>query len=337
MDVKIKQLRLFLTLAETLHFGKAARLLYMTQPALSFQIQSLELAIGTQLFNRDKRRVELTQAGHNLVLTGNRILGEIRQYKETLQSIETEHHLRVLCAPAGEQVILPSVIRHMKELSPQYIVDLCTLAPVEYIRALQENRVDVLLMVRRFDNPGITFQPISNQRLYAVVPECSAYAARGSISVHEFAREPVIVAARQHCDQTQPLIMSILARYGETPHFVEAPGRQSAQEALVAAGIGLSINTEWRLLAPFPGVKMVPFEEPLPVLQLGAAWRTSFESAALSTFKRCLCDVTFELGNRNVLSLSAAADRSVEITSRPRREPCKSRSPTPACTKQIAS
>ncbi|MDP9037711.1 MAG: LysR family transcriptional regulator [Acidobacteriota bacterium] len=311
MDVKIKQLQLFLTVAETLHFGKAAQLMYMTQPALSFQIQSLESAIGMQLFSRDRRRVELTEAGRNLVATGTRILSEVRLYKESLQSSQTEQRLSVLCAPAGEQVILPAVIRRLKEISPNYRVDLCTLAPIEYVRALQENRVDVLLMVRAFESPGTSFHLISNQRMFAVVPEGSVFARRGSISVHEFARLPVIVAARQHCDQTQPLLESIFARYGEMPRFIEAPGRQSAQEALVAAGEGVSINTEWRLTAKFPGVRMVPFEEPIDPLPLGAAWRTSYESGVLSSFKQALRDVIYELGKQNLCAMPPAARRKM--------------------------
>src|SRR4051794_4956429 len=99
MDLKIKQLKVFLALAETLHFGKAAQHLYMSQPALTFQIQSMEAAIGMQLFNRDRRHVELTEAGRNFVITGNRIMGELRKFKENLDALATEQPLRVVCAP----------------------------------------------------------------------------------------------------------------------------------------------------------------------------------------------------------------------------------------------
>jgi DNA-binding transcriptional LysR family regulator len=306
MDLKIKQLKVFLALAETLHFGKAAQHLYMSQPALTFQIQSMEAAIGMQLFNRDRRHVELTDAGKSFVITGNRIMSELRKFKENLDSLATEQPLRVVCAPSGEQVILPAVIRRLKEISPNGRVELCSMNPIEYLRALHENRVDVLLMVRRIDSPGVAFQLISNQQLYVVVPEGSTFAKRGSISVQEFGEQPVIVTARQQCDQTQPMVERMLAPFGITPQFIEAPGRQSAQEALVAAGMGLTLANEWRLLAPFPGVKMVPFEESLAPLQLGSAWRTSFESPILSAFKTALQDVIFELGKQKKPSLAVS-------------------------------
>ncbi|MGC2401693.1 MAG: LysR substrate-binding domain-containing protein [Acidobacteriaceae bacterium] len=309
MDLKIRHLECFLTVAETLHFGKAARLLYMSQPALTFQIQSMESAIGVQLFDRDRRRVELTEAGRNLVSTGNRILSELRRFTNSVASLASEQPLRVVCAPAGEQVILPAVIRRLKEISPNVRVGLWSLSPIEQLQALQENRVDVLLMVRRVEVPGITFKLITKQRIYAVVPEGSRFAQKGSISVRDFASQPIIVAARQYCDKTHELVESLLSPYGVEPNFIEAPVRQSAQEALVAAGVGVALNTEWRLLAPFPGVKMVSFEEPIPPLHLGAAWRTVLESSNLSNFKIALQDVIFDLMSHKKLSQTSVRSR----------------------------
>jgi DNA-binding transcriptional LysR family regulator len=295
MDLKIRHLECFLTLAETRHFGKAARLLDMSQPALTLQIQSMESVIGVPLFDRDRRRVELTEAGQSLVSTGHRILNELRSFRNSVALLASEQPLRVVCAPAGEQVILPAVIRRLKEIAPNIRIDLCSLSPIEQLQALQENRVDVLLMVRRLEAPGITFQLITKQRMYAVVPEGSKFARKGSISVRDFASCPIIVTARQYCDKTQGLVESLLRPYGVEANFIEAPVRQSAQEALVAAGVGLAINTEWRLLAPFPGTKMVPFVEPIPALHLGVAWRTAPESANLNKFKTALQDVVFNL------------------------------------------
>jgi DNA-binding transcriptional LysR family regulator len=304
MDLKLKQLKVFLTVAETLHFGKAAQQLYMSQPALTFQIQSIESAIGIQLLNRGRRHVELTDAGKGFVKTANRIISEMRQFKESLDSLSTEEPLRVVCAPSGEHVILPAVIRRLKEISPSCRVDLCSLHPIDYQRALQDNRVDVLLMVRHMETPGIAFQLITKQQMYAVVPEGSYYAERGSISLEAFGQQPIIVTSLQQDDETQPLIERMLEPYGITPNFINAPGRQSARVALVAAGMGVTLANEWRLSERFPGVKMIPFEESLEPMKLGAAWRTSFESPMLTNFKSALQDVIFELSQQKKPSLA---------------------------------
>jgi DNA-binding transcriptional LysR family regulator len=321
MDLRIKQFKVFLALAETLHFGKAAQQLYMSQPALTFQIQSMESEIGMQLFNRDRRHVELTEAGKNLVITGNRIMSELRQFKENLGVLATEQQLRVICAPSGEHVILPTIIRRLKEIWPNCNVVLSSYPPIEYLRALQENHVDVLLMVRKVETPGVTFQPITKQQMYAVVPEHSVFAQRGSISVQEFAENPVIVTSRQFCDQTQPLYERMLLPYGVTPQFIEAPGQQSAQMSLVAAGVGLAMANEWRLQAPpFPGIKMVPFEQTMPPMQLGAAWRSSAESPMLNSFKLILEDVIYELSKEKKPSLALAGFKRPAVASMPLTE-----------------
>ncbi len=318
MDLRIRQFECFLALAETLHFGKTAQRLHISQPALTFQIQAMEAAIGMQLFSRDRRRVQLTDAGRNLVVTGNRILSELRAFQEKIAVYAMEQPLRVVCAPAGEQVILPGVIRRLKELAPQSRIALVTLPPIEHATALLEHEVDVLLMVRKIEVHGITFQPITTQRMYALVPEGSRFARRGRITAREFAGYPIIVPSREYCDKTQQLIENLFAPFGVHPRFIEAPGRQSVHEAMVAAGMGLTLNTEWRLLAPFPGVTMVPFDEKIPPLQLGAAWRSTSESSVLNTFKTALSDVLFELGdgkNRRFPVVKAAPLSEIALAS----------------------
>lgn len=313
MDLRIRQLECFLALAEVLHFGKAAQRLYISQPALSFQIKSMEASIGMSLFDRSQRRVQLTDAGKSLVGTSRRILGELRAFEASLSPLSANQPLRVVCAPAGEQIVLPSIIRRLNELAPQNRLDLLSLPPIRQVAALQEHEVDVLLMVRRTEAQGIAFHRIGEQRLYAVVPEGSRFARRGRISIREFAEQPVIVASRQYCDKTQKLIEDLLEPFGVKPTFIEAPGRQSVHEAMVAAGMGLSLSTEWRLVAPFPGVKMVPFKEGLLPLELGAAWRSSCDSTALNAFKAALRDVMFKLEQGRMRMLSGSDNELAPI------------------------
>src|ERR1700754_2031107 len=84
---EIWQLRYFIQVAETLHFGRAAERLHISQPPLSRAIRSLEQALGAELFARTKRRVELTPAGAQLLEEARRILMQLERATCQVQAV----------------------------------------------------------------------------------------------------------------------------------------------------------------------------------------------------------------------------------------------------------
>jgi DNA-binding transcriptional LysR family regulator len=291
VDLRFRQLECFLVLAETLNFGRAANQLHTSQPALSFQIKAMEAEVGSELFQRDKRHVSLTEAGTKLVSSAKTILKEVRAYEENIRSISGSRKLRVFCGPAGEQYFLPATLRALSKRAPDWNVELCDMQPIEHTSALRENRADLLLMVRRIEGPGVTFLPISDEPWYAVVPKDSPVAKRGKISLAEFCREPIVVTGRRYSDKVASQLQELLLPFDADPTFLEAPPSPSARFAMVAAGQGYSFCTG--LLAPSPDVPVVaiPFEESLPPLQRGVAWRTNFDPTSLTLIKQALSEV----------------------------------------------
>ncbi len=291
MDLRFRQLECFLVLAETLNFGRAATQLHTSQPALSFQIKSMESEIGIELFMRDKRHVSLTEAGRKFIAVAKSILNEVRGYEESIRALSESRSLRILCGPAGEQYFLPAILGALSRQAPEWNVELCSMAPIEHVSALRENRVDLLFMVRRIEASGITFIPFFDEPWYAVVPQNSEVAKRGRISIEDFTSHPIIVTGRRYSDKSASQLEDLLIPFGVQPRFLEAPPSPSARFALVAAGHGYSFCTG--LLAPSPNVpvKMIPFEESLPPLQRGAAWRSNFDPYSLSVIKHALAEV----------------------------------------------
>jgi DNA-binding transcriptional LysR family regulator len=291
MDLRFRQLECFLVLAETLNFGRAANQLHTSQPALSFQIKAMEAEVGSELFERDKRHVSLTEAGSKLVTSAKTILKEVRAYEDSIRAISGSRTLRVFCGPAGEQHFLPATLRALSKRAPDWSVELCDMQPIEHTSALRENRADLLLMVRRIEGPGLTFLPISDEPWFAVVPRDSKVAKRGRISVAEFCRQPIVVTGRRYSDKVASQLEELLLPFEADLKLLEAPPSPTARFAMVAAGQGYSFCTG--LLAPSPDspVKAIPFEEYLPPLQRGVAWRTNFDPNSLIVVKQALSEV----------------------------------------------
>src|SRR6188472_4219413 len=95
--IELRHLRAFVAVAEELNFGRAAERLYITQPALSRQIRTLERLLGCTLLRRSTHRVELTIAGDALLDRVRPLLREVDATVSTVQSVGGEHVERVAC------------------------------------------------------------------------------------------------------------------------------------------------------------------------------------------------------------------------------------------------
>ena len=163
----------------------------------------MEAAVGTELFTRDKRHVELTPAGAQLVGVAKSILSQARGYEESVRSLSVGRYLRIFCSQAAEQQMLPANPPLSRRARSQLEASSVPIRPIEYARALLD-RADVLLMVRSFEAPGITFFPIAREPWRAVVPATSPLTKRGSVSMRTLATMPLLVPGAHYCRSSPP-------------------------------------------------------------------------------------------------------------------------------------
>jgi len=284
MDFRIRQLECFLTLTEKLNYGQAARAQFMSQPTLSFQIKSLEESFGARLFDRNPRGVTLTAAGHFLAQSARRILAEIEDAHRNISSMNAQTPLRVCCSQVGQIEILPRLVRYLAQIRPELQLDIQYTVPEERIQALVNGKLDVLMLVAPVQAPGVTYQMLRRESSIAVVPDIPQYRGRRSISIHELAESPILVAREQECSYAKHFTMDILQHFQLSPELVESPINLHFRLAMVAAGKGSYIGSAVLLGLKYPGVLFLPFRETVPQIMLGVAWRTHDSSAQLKVF-----------------------------------------------------
>jgi DNA-binding transcriptional LysR family regulator len=277
MDFRLKQLQSFLTLAGLLNYGKAAQSLYVSQPTLTFQIKSLEEALGVKLFERNRHRVSLTEAGMAFGDYAEAILKTVAEAKARLVSLEGGLRLRVSCGPVGQYVLLSPVLRSLAAYDADFQLELCELTTEEQIAKLPAGGVDALFMVDPLPIPGMRFEPIWKERVVAMVSRHSPLARRRTISVNDLSDKKIIA---------QPYLRQLLEPFGITPRFLEVPHSCAVQLAYAGAGEGVALATASMMKCGFPDVVAIPFTEKLPEVQLGIAAMESNHSAALSIFRR---------------------------------------------------
>jgi DNA-binding transcriptional LysR family regulator len=136
----LRRLRYFVAVAESLHFGRAATRLHMSQPPLSRQIQQLERELGVLLFRRSKRRVELTDAGAYLLDQARRMLAEAETLAVRTRRVESGETGRLTLGfiSTVDYSILPGLLSAYRAAHPGVMLELRELTTDVQLRELHE-------------------------------------------------------------------------------------------------------------------------------------------------------------------------------------------------------
>jgi DNA-binding transcriptional LysR family regulator len=271
----------------------------MSQPAITFQIKSLEEAFGVKLFERDRQQVRLTDAGCAFREYAQTIMDTVDAAQECLGGLHTRLRLRISCGPVGQFILLPAVIRALAADYPEFELEVTETTTEQQMTRLAEGKVDALLMVGSLPVKGLRFDPIVREPLVGIVSKQSPLAEKRAISVEDLRHTSIIASRLKDCRFHQPFLHDLLAPYGITPRIVESPQSCSVQLAYAAAGEGVAISTASMAICAFPHVVTLPFSEALPQMQLGLAAMETNESPSLHIFRKVVMDCARSTLERN--------------------------------------
>lgn len=143
--MELRHLRYFLMLAEELHFGKASKRLFISQPPLSRQIKELEQELGATLFFRDNKRVELTDAGRFFLKEAQAIIQKLESAKQQTNQI---HHslageIKIGYISSVDKAKLGQLIQNLQDEHPHLQTKIFELRTEKQINALEQGKMDV--------------------------------------------------------------------------------------------------------------------------------------------------------------------------------------------------
>ncbi|MCJ2543841.1 LysR family transcriptional regulator [Thermostichus vulcanus] len=246
----LEQLRIFLAVAEHLHFTRAATALFITQPAVSAAIQTLERSYGSRLFHRLGRRVELTEAGRWLQTHAQQILDQVHQLEQGLRELNQlqmgELHLGSSLTIGNYW--LPYRISTYKQRYPGIRVH-CTLANTEAIgEGVLRGDFDLGLVegvVRSEDQTQLEQRIIGWDRLCVIVGPKHPWFHRREVSIAELTTTDWIV--REPGSGTQQHFEAALAQWGIPPESLSVILQLQSGEmvkALVSQGSAAAAISE---------------------------------------------------------------------------------------------
>jgi DNA-binding transcriptional LysR family regulator len=311
--MELRHLRYFLAVAEELHFGRAAARVQIAQPPLSQQIRQLEQELGVALFNRTKRRVELTPAGRAFLEHARQILAEAERAKRVAQRAGRGEigRLAIGFASSADLDILPRVLRVWHERFPDVEIELHALLTSAQVDGLRRGRIQVGFVRLPMEETNLVVESIQREALVAALPDGHRLARRTRVRLAELASDTMILFPRHTAPGYYDVFISACRRAGFTPQLLH-PGSMQTNLGLVSAGLGVSLLPASIRNLRRAGVVYRPLAPPVPQVEMGMAHRRDEPSAVLPAFLETVRDVVRRERGR---STSASTARSVGASS----------------------
>jgi DNA-binding transcriptional LysR family regulator len=245
----LPQLEAFVAVAEELHFGAAAERLNMTQPPLSRQIQMLEKKLGTQLFGRTSRKVELTAAGATLLPRARQILDMCIKTDLDVRRVSSGEAgaITVGYTAIAGQSALPLMLRRAAEGMPGVSFVLRELVSTDQMDGLVKGSVDIGLLRPIVARPGVVSRPLMQDRLVVALPEGSsllgnmAVPAGQPLPLGSLDRLPLLMYSTKEARYFHDLVLRLFASAGAHANVTQYASQVPALLAFVQAGLGVTL------------------------------------------------------------------------------------------------
>ena len=272
--VELRLLRYFVAVAEELHFGRAARRLLLAQPSLSAQIRKLEHDVGTPLFVRDRRHVELTSAGQAMLQPARRVLAAAAELPALARDAAGVGTLTIGFVPYARGRLLPRLLGAFQRERPiaHVTVRACGDSP-EVFNDLRDGRVDAGILRTPVAAPWFQSATLAVEPFCVALPAAHPQAAGERIGLADLADEKFALFPRDLNPAAHDHLMSFFAEAGFTPTIGQASRRMDESLVFVAggSGVGLFPASVADTIAD-PGIVFRPIVDPTPTVEIVLGW-----------------------------------------------------------------
>ncbi|MDX3070854.1 LysR family transcriptional regulator [Streptomyces sp. NPDC088354] len=272
MDL-LRHLRIFVAVAEELHFGRAAERLGTAQPPVSRAVRGLEKELGTELFDRSRRRTALTAAGTVLLEEARELLAREDRLRAVARRAADggPGTLRAGVPPGTTAAVISALLAACAADSPRLRVDLREATTGEQMRSLGSGGLDVGLVHRPVAGTGLRFGPETVFDLGVVLPRTSPRARQAQVALAELSGQDLLLFPRDDAPGWYDRLLESCRAAGFVPGEVRHASSPEFLLALVAAGHGVAFD-QGHTARKEPRVVWRPLSGRPLVRRIGGAW-----------------------------------------------------------------
>lgn len=241
----VHQLKVFAAVAENLSFTRAANALYLTQSAVSHQVAKLEHSLGARLFDREGRRIKLTDAGRTLFQHARRVFAALEDARVAVQvSAQPDAgRLRIGASSTSCQFLIPEALREFRESFPAYSLMIWSGDSPQISEKLLDGSLDLGIVVRTDRHSKLIHHELFSDELGFLVSPLHPWAKAGAVDRRQLREQQMILYSRNSA--TFRLVERYLVRLRAPLRDWIELGSMEAIKELIKLGLGISVVAKW--------------------------------------------------------------------------------------------
>ena len=289
----VMELRCFIAVAQQLSYMKAAKSLYISQPAVSRHIISLEKELGTILLNRSKQSVSLTAAGTRFLSEAEDIIERIDLAKFNVQNNIGDEVLNVGCVSSIQIHGLSAIYRSFHKECPDVTISNTEISALDYRRVSVGDHLDIAFVPggprydSMFSSASLIYHRLYQGHLVCVLPEGHSLAAKEAITLDDLTGETLILLDHDHCPPEMDEIQLMIRRNGKNLRYYFS-GSSLYTIPMIDAGLGIAIMPDF-VCPPARGIITVPVHIKNTV-EYGLIYRANDKSESIQQLSRITRD-----------------------------------------------
>lgn len=274
----LQQLEYIVALDECRHYVTAAEHCCVSQPNLTMQVKKLEADIGVIIFDRDKKPLQPTEVGKEVIIRARQILRESRQLKEFLnhekESVEGEFTIGII--PTLAPYLLPYILPVFMKENPKVHLKIQELQTNQIIAQLENDTVDIGLLVTPLNKTSIKEIPVFFEPFLLYLPQNHRFFDENLILAEDLDPSEVLVLDEGHCFREQALSICKGAKHGSAIGFDYQSGSIEALKNLVHNGVGYTLVPELSVINELNSNHIKRFTNPEPVREVSIVIHSSY-------------------------------------------------------------
>jgi DNA-binding transcriptional LysR family regulator len=294
--VELRQLRYFVTLAEELHFGRAAAREHIVQSALSQQLQRLERELGVRLLERSTHHVALTVAGAAFLVEARKIIAQVDRAAQVARSAAgTAPRLRVGIIDSSYDS-MPQILHEVQARYPDLVIHQVEVSVPEQYRRLLDGRLDVGIGRAAMAPPGVASQLFREDPLGVLIPDGHRFTALDGVPVATLAQEPLLLAEDGQAPEFNQFVVEMCRAAGFTPAVYEGTVDSIRAAAGLVAGGRCLYCVPSSCISALPGTIWRPLIEPAAHFPWSILWRATETTDHVRALVNCARAMSRRLG-----------------------------------------
>jgi DNA-binding transcriptional LysR family regulator len=278
----------FLSIAETLHFGRTAELIHLSQPALSLQIKALEEEVGVRLFERNRRKTTLTAAG---LAFRDDAAAALSQLEQAMRSARLAANgklglLRIGFISTVGSEIVPNLVRQFRESNPEVEFSLRAIPTADQVQMLESGSLDIgFFRLPIGGHSALEVVTVHRERFVLVVPASHKLAKRKRVRLSEVSGQNFVLYERTYAPGFHDLIFGMLRDAGIVPNISQTAAELSMLISLVDAHMGVAILPLSAVKHSVASVVACDILDRIPMSEIGMAVRKGTRAPVIDNFR----------------------------------------------------